>query len=84
MNENKTDATFYKILKQYEGVISVRIAEMLREDWDHGEAVISFETLLDNLQEQDAEVDTETRRELRSIAEALGTLEDDRGKGVYW
>jgi 4-aminobutyrate aminotransferase-like enzyme len=84
MNEKTIDATFYKLLKQFEGTIGARTAEMLREDWDHGEAVISFETLLDNLQEQDAKVDTETRQELRSIAEDLGMLDDERGKGLYW
>jgi hypothetical protein len=84
MSENPINATFYKLLKQYEDVIGARTAEMLHEDWDHGEAVTSFETLLDNLQEQEAEVDAETRQELRSIAEALGMLDDERGKGIYW
>jgi len=78
------NVTFSKILKQYEGLIGARIIEMMQEDWDNGEAVIAFETLLDNLAENDAEVSDTTKQELRDIAGVLGMHNDEHGKGIYW
>jgi hypothetical protein len=84
MNQDDPTSTFYKIVTQYTPLLGERHAQMIQEDWAHGEAVIAFESLLDNLQELDAQVDDGTRLQLRSIAKALDMLDNERGKGIYW
>lgn len=78
------DETFSQLLDRYTSLLGERTVQMLREDWAHGEPTISFENLLTNLQEMDAKIDDTTRQQLRSVAEALGMLEDERGKGLFY
>lgn len=84
MSEDKSRTTFVKVLKRYEQVLGKALADDMLKDYDHGEAVIAFETLLDNLTELKADVDHATRLELRSIAADLELLDSEAGKGVYW
>lgn len=79
-----TDKTFHKIVDQYPDILGKNPTQLMHEDRDHGEMTLAFEHLLDGLQEMDAEVNSETRQQLRRIAEALDMLDNPSGKGVYW
>lgn len=84
MKSNEIDALFHKLVDQYAQIYNPDAIHTVHENWDSGEAVLSFEGLLDGLQEWDIEVDSKTRGELRKIAEALDMLDNPSGKGIYW
>lgn len=49
-----------------------------------GEEPIAFDSLITNLDDYEVEVDEQTKKDLRFLAEAFDELENPAGKGHYW
>lgn len=84
MKSSEVDTLFHKLVDKYAQVFNPDSIHLVHEEWEHGEQVLAFENLLDGLQEWDIEVNSETREQLRKIAEVLGMLDNPSGKGMYW
>lgn len=85
MREPKsTQDTFIGLVAKFTPPLMQDTADALVQGYAAGEQRIVFEALLDNLTELSISVDAQTRDELRSIAEALGCLDYESGKGRFW
>jgi len=77
-------AAFERLVTTYADRIGRANADMILENAAHGEIVISFETLVDSLQEVDVQVTEADKRDLQALAEALDRTTYPSGEGLYW